>query len=54
LSVTFVAFDALAVAGADLRALQCEARRGKLGQLLADARGALWVTPVLAPRRGGP
>jgi bifunctional non-homologous end joining protein LigD len=48
LTVTLVAFDALAVAGADLRAQPWHERRKQLERLLADATGPLRLTPVLA------
>jgi ATP-dependent DNA ligase len=47
LTVTLVAFDALAVAGADLRAPPWHERREQLERLLAGATGPLRLTPVL-------
>ena len=47
LTVTLVAFDALAVAGADLRAQPWHERRKQLERLLAGATGVLRLTPVL-------
>lgn len=51
LTVTFVVFDALAVAGADLRAAPWRERRARLEELLADATGAVRLTPVSMPPR---
>ena len=45
--VMFVAFDALAVAGRDLRHLPWRERRHELEGLLAGAHGLLRITPVL-------
>src|SRR3954447_12217852 len=42
----FVAFDVLAAAGRDLRAVPQEERRRRLEELLADATPSLHVTPV--------
>jgi ATP-dependent DNA ligase len=50
LTVTLVAFDVLAVGGADVRALRWNERRGELERLLGDATGAVRVTPVLAAK----
>src|SRR3954469_18417465 len=47
LTVTFVAFDVLAVDGTDLRALRCKERRLELESLLLGATGAVRVTPIL-------
>jgi bifunctional non-homologous end joining protein LigD len=47
LTVTLVVFDALAVGGTDLRAAPWRERRARLEQLLADATGAVRLTPVL-------
>jgi ATP-dependent DNA ligase len=49
LAVTLVAFDALAVAGADLRAQPWHERRKRLERLLAGAASVLRLTPVLDP-----
>jgi bifunctional non-homologous end joining protein LigD len=43
----FVAFDALAVAGADLRALPWVERRRQLERLLSTASDVLRLTPIL-------
>ena len=40
-------FDAVAVAGADLRAAPWSERRARLEELLSDAKGAVRLTPVL-------
>jgi bifunctional non-homologous end joining protein LigD len=47
LTVTFVAFDALAIAGKDQRPRPWEERRQELERLLAGANGTLRLTPVL-------
>jgi ATP-dependent DNA ligase len=47
LTVTLVAFDALAIAGADLRAQRWDERREQLVRLLSGATGVLRLTPVL-------
>jgi hypothetical protein len=47
LIVTFVAFDALEIAGVDQRSRPWAARRDELERLLAGAHGALRLTPVL-------
>jgi bifunctional non-homologous end joining protein LigD len=47
LTVTLVAFDALAVAGVDLRAQPWHERRNQLERLLGDATGPLRLTPVM-------
>lgn len=47
LTATLVAFDVLAVAGADLRAAPWHERRAQLEGLLDGARGALRLNPVL-------
>jgi bifunctional non-homologous end joining protein LigD len=47
LTVTLVVFDALAVAGADLRAAPWNDRRARLEELLGEAAGAVRLTPVL-------
>lgn len=47
LTVTFVAFDVLAVDEADLRALAWSERRRELERLLLHATGAVRVTPIL-------
>src|SRR5205823_547527 len=47
LTATFVAFDALAIAGVDLRLAPWHERRARLDALLDGADGALRVTPVL-------
>jgi bifunctional non-homologous end joining protein LigD len=46
-TATFVVFDALAVAGVDLRAAPWHERRARLDELLAHADGAVRLTPVL-------
>ena len=51
LTVMLVAFDVLAVAGADVRAMPWQDRRRELERLLADHRGALRLTPVLDATR---
>jgi bifunctional non-homologous end joining protein LigD len=43
----FIAFDALAVAGRDLRHLPWRDRRRELETLLADAQGPVRIMPVL-------
>jgi bifunctional non-homologous end joining protein LigD len=47
LTVTLIVFDALAVAGADLRAAPWAQRRSRLEELLDGADGAVRLTPVL-------
>ena len=47
LTATLVAFDVLAVAGADLRAAPWHERRAQLEALLDGATGAVRLTPVL-------
>ena len=47
LTVTLVVFDALAVAGADLRASPWSERRARLEALLDGATGPLRLTPVI-------
>jgi ATP-dependent DNA ligase len=47
LTVTLVAFDALAIAGADLRARPWHEQRKQLERLLAGATSPLRLTPVL-------
>ena len=47
LTATLVVFDALAVAGADLRAVPWSDRRARLEELLAGANGAVRLTTVL-------
>ena len=47
LTVTLIVFDALAIGGTDLRAARWRERRARLEELLADADGAVRVTPVL-------
>jgi hypothetical protein len=47
LTATLVVFDALAVAGADLRAARWSERRARLEELLGGADGAVRLTPVL-------
>ena len=47
LTVTLIAFDALAVAGVDQRTRPWEERRPQLERLLAGADGPLRLTPVL-------
>jgi bifunctional non-homologous end joining protein LigD len=47
LTVTLIVFDALAVAGEDLRRAPWSERRARLEELLADADGAVRLTPVL-------
>ncbi len=51
LTVTFVAFDVLAVDGADLRALRWSERRGELERLLLHATGAVRLTPIFDASR---
>jgi bifunctional non-homologous end joining protein LigD len=46
-SLMFVAFDALAIAGRDLRHLPWRDRRRELEALQADKRGLVRITPVL-------
>jgi len=48
---SFVAFDALAANGRDLRRATQEERRHALEQLLADAKPPLYVTPVTRDRK---
>jgi len=48
---SFVAFDALAANGRDLRRATQEERRRALEQLLADAKPPLYVTPVTRDRK---
>src|SRR5262245_9718814 len=43
---SFVAFDALAIGGKDLREAPQQARRGALERLLADATAPLHLTPM--------
>jgi len=45
----FIAFDALAVAGRDIRYLPWRDRRGELNTLLAEAQGPVRIMPVLEP-----
>jgi bifunctional non-homologous end joining protein LigD len=47
LTVTLVAFDALAIAGADLRTQPWHQRRERLERLLGGATGPPRLTPVL-------
>jgi bifunctional non-homologous end joining protein LigD len=47
--VTFVVFDALAVAGRDIRHLPWRERRREFAALLADAHGLVRIMPVLEP-----
>jgi bifunctional non-homologous end joining protein LigD len=51
LTVTFVAFDVLAVDGTDLRALRWRERRAELERLLLCATGAVRLTPILDASR---
>jgi ATP-dependent DNA ligase len=47
LTIMLIAFDVLAVDGADLRARSWRERRGELERLLAGATGVLRMVPVL-------
>ena len=47
---SFIAFDALAVAGADLRDESQAERRAQLERLLADVGPPVWLTPVTRDR----
>jgi hypothetical protein len=47
LTVTLIVFDALAIAGTDLRASAWSQRRAQLEEFLAGATGAVRPTPVL-------
>jgi bifunctional non-homologous end joining protein LigD len=47
LTVTLIVFDALAVAGEDLRQVPWSERRARLEELLGGADGAVRLTPVL-------
>jgi ATP-dependent DNA ligase len=52
LTVTFVAFDALAIGGVDQRLLPWAQRRDAVERLLAGANGSVRLTPVLESSQG--